>query len=854
MTGCIMTDSLVEKTPKFGDFFPAEQSELFVRVEQDFLREQFCKNKDEIWTGLALSGGGVRSATFCLGALQAFDECKVLDRFDYQSTVSGGGFMGLSWLWLRRLGGGTAFPFPSEDASGATGTQSASDHTRGPERSSQDSSGNPAISFLRRNIGYLNPSSDINYVSGAVAIIRTIFLNLMVWIPAITLLFLLVAYVELNAIRMGWPYSWTLVVTKTIPSLSIYEKFPVFFALLIVGFLIVVIAAAVSVTASLSLGRLSDWVSQNRLVKAGILLVGALAMASALQTLITQFNSSTSTDKAFVAAGISLVLVICLSILLPREREYLALRKLDALASVWGLWAMALIAVGATPLIAGLALSYANGASTGIVALASLVYGIITAIYSHYVSFRNFAPGLASKVVIVSGAALFLFGLFLLCFYLGESMVPWLEGTSNLQTDLRPLFSDLTRPEGRAVYETVVIAAFMIATFSMFFTNINQIGLHRYYRDRIAETFFPGTRALEDGVSEEAVKGMSITIDKLVGRADNKLQKPYPIINMNAIMVDDTDAKVRLRGGANFIVSPAYAGSEATGWIQTSAYVDPSIGRPLYVATMVAVSGAAVNSSAGYAGTGITRNRIVSVAMRLLNIRLGYWLINPSWIQSKQKKRKAMTKTVPTHFRPGLVHLVSRNWRRGAKFVELSDGGHFDNLGVYELLRRRCRVIVVCDGEADKDTAYAGLVSAARRAREDFGVKLEFEPGMGPERMVPRHELGYPSNSKGAKSPYMVARITYPGQAPKKDEFGVIIYVKSTMIDDVSFVTKGYKGSNPDFPHQSTVDQFFQAEQFEAYRELGYVSARRCMMELDAFRSFANPDALWGTYLCQKKA
>ncbi len=79
-----------------------EQSAELVAEEQTALRRDFGKGEQEIWSGLARSGGGVRSATFCLGALQALNDSKVLERFDYQSTASGGGFSGLSWLWYRR--------------------------------------------------------------------------------------------------------------------------------------------------------------------------------------------------------------------------------------------------------------------------------------------------------------------------------------------------------------------------------------------------------------------------------------------------------------------------------------------------------------------------------------------------------------------------------------------------------------------------------------------------------------------------------------------------------------------------------------------------------------------------------
>lgn len=835
-----------------------EQSAELVAEEQKALRQDFGKGEQEIWTGLALSGGGVRSATFCLGALQALNDGKILERFDYQSTASGGGFSGLSWLWFRR-GHGWKFPFveadPVNPADDTDGT--AASPQPGPASNPRDT----PLSFLRRNIGYLNPSSKIDYFSGAVAVLRTVLLNLLVWVPLITFLFCLIAWSELRsiAVPMGPPA----------PGWSIYSVFPLYGGIAVIGILVVAVAAAISVAVSLALGRLSEFVwkgdgyERTEFTKVaalvGLIILGGVILA--LLQLITvsgQFpfihiaTPLSPLGRVLLTAYLLAVVVIVLSIGIGRQREYQILRKLDEYASFWTPFALAFLAIGAMPLVAEMIVPKSGGPSAGLLALISLTYGIIAALYSHYMSFRNLAPGMASKVLIVSGAAVFLFGLILLCFYLAELLVPLIKSLDPAITKSvipkRPLFGDLGWLDTHFAYE-IISAAVLIAVFALFYTNVNQIGLHRYYRDRIAETFFASRDALDQGMSGPAVGGIGITIDELARDDGGRLRKPYPIVNMNAIMVDDDDTKTRLRGGANFIASPHYAGSDATGWLATPIYGGSQVGRPLHAATVAAASGAAVNSSAGYAGTGITRNRIVSVAMRLLNVRLGYWLVNPNWIARRQNSLGWTTKTVPTHFRPGLVHLLSRNWNRKAKFVELTDGGHFDNLGVYELVRRRCGIIVVCDGEADKDTSYSGFVSVARRAQEDFGASFYFEPGIGPERMVANLPLGYPSNAKAAASPYMVARISYPAAGNLPAMSGIVIYIKATMIDDVSFVTKGYKGSNPDFPHQSTVDQFFQAEQFEAYRELGYASARKCIRELDLGDLFGSPMRIWDQYL-----
>jgi hypothetical protein len=62
-----------------------------------------------------------------------------------------------------------------------------------------------------------------------------------------------------------------------------------------------------------------------------------------------------------------------------------------------------------------------------------------------------------------------------------------------------------------------------------------------------------------------------------------------------------------------------------------------------------------------------------------------------------------------------------------SKFVYLSDGGHFDNLALYEMLRRRCRFIVVSDATSDPYYAYADLGSVVRKAAIDLGIRITFE-------------------------------------------------------------------------------------------------------------------------------
>jgi hypothetical protein len=252
----------------------------------------------------------------------------------------------------------------------------------------------------------------------------------------------------------------------------------------------------------------------------------------------------------------------------------------------------------------------------------------------------------------------------------------------------------------------------------------------------------------------------------------------------------------------------------------------------------MAASGAAANANAGYIGAGMTRDRFVSAVMSLLNIRLGLWVGNPG-VRGRAKAR------VATFFRPVLTSGVFGYGNdREAKFLELSDGGHFENLGLYELVRRELDLILVVDAEQDSTIRLSALVSSINRVKEDFGASIEFDRDRGPEMLLGRKSDRYPDGVLIARSPFVVAKITYRDSG----KTGALIYIKSTMMAGLEFVTEGYKATNPDFPHQSTVDQFFDPDQFEAYRDLGRKSCAHTIGKLDLADNFGDAAALLRQY------
>jgi hypothetical protein len=170
-----------------------------------------------------------------------------------------------------------------------------------------------------------------------------------------------------------------------------------------------------------------------------------------------------------------------------------------------------------------------------------------------------------------------------------------------------------------------------------------------------------------------------------------------------------------------------------------------------------------------------------------------------------------------------------RGYHEGSPFQELTDGGHFENLGIYELIRRRVRLILVCDGAQDPDFQFEDLQTALRRIGQDFGARIEFHTDHPIEALMPKSaDHAYPHGLTLAERGFAVATIRYARDFAAPDVVrpdarqSVLIYLKTTMVEALPLELLGYKSRSPDFPDEPTADQFFDDDQFEAYRVLGY--------------------------------
>jgi hypothetical protein len=380
------------------------------------------------------------------------------------------------------------------------------------------------------------------------------------------------------------------------------------------------------------------------------------------------------------------------------------------------------------------------------------------------------------------------------------------------------------------------------------FPDVNYLSVHRYYRDRLMEVFMPDKHGINnpETSSSSTYTGNTTMLGDICGVNKTSVESskdngPYHLICANTVLVSSENPRYRGRGGDGFLFSPLYTGSRATGWVQT----DPSHGSGMTLATAMAISGAAVNPDAGCGGEGVTRSPVLSVLMSMLNIRLGYWLCNPN--QNKTShclSRLCSIIKKPNMLNPGLWESFGRwNLREDERYLLLTDGGHFENLGLYELLRRRMKVIIVCDGGADPDYSFGDLSNALEKARADFGTLVTIT-SEDLEKLIPQpvhpdcceneHEL--PMAIQG----YLVAPIQYASSHDSsnttsvKREYGVLIYITTTFFKELDASLYGYRQAHPTFPDEPTSDQFFDEKQFESYRELGFQTAWRMMKDLSS--------------------
>ncbi|NVO15763.1 MAG: patatin-like phospholipase family protein [Rhodoplanes sp.] len=869
-------DAANTAAPSGTDLLSSDQQHIMLAREQQHIATGRGKRlgacaETAPWCGIGLSGGGIRSASLALGVMQVLAENDLIRRFDYISSVSGGGYLGasLQWWWSReprddprdphaaRFGlGPTDFPYASE-------APPPDNDCRAPARPTPHAPPDPEpaahetpldrarrnLAFLRAHGSYLTAGDGMSAWSMLAVLLRTIVISLLIWIPLLTLAFTIVTVFNHHVIdplaratELWSPIgdSWAAWSSTNKPctdsDFACHLRYPAFYAVLMYLFYLIcflfVCAAVVFALHS------RDPQASERSHHAARIVVTLLA-ALGLYLVSSQYHDLDGTVRLALIAGVVLLIMgtttTIVDMLTPPtlRPSYFLRRSLERFMGALFVPTLVILAVATVPIIPQYLAS-----PTGPKAIATygpvggvvvLLGGVISALYGYYTFLRNIVPGTVGKIAATAGALLYLYGTLILAYVASAAAFFFLLDTRSVSSEFNPLTFV-------AIFGSILLAAFL-----GWRANINLVGLHRFYRDRLMEAFMPTDASVTAMKARYSAVADTMTVtrfkDSSLPDPENNdfVPRPYPLINTNVILIRDEDQKVRRRGGDNFIVSPLFIGSTVTGWQPTDEYLARN--GALTFATAMAASGAAANARAGYIGTGITMNPFVSAVMSLLNVRLGLWVGNPS-------SRSRTIKAVPNFFNPGLwAGIFGRAHNRHSRFLELTDGGHFENLGLYELVRRRLAVILIVDGEADPAISLRSLVSARGRIEQDFGATLSLFDGLGPERLLMQPEKDYPAGVRYAQAPFLVGEIIY-----EDGSIGTLIYVKSTLIKSMDFATRGYLASNPEFPHQSTVDQFFDPDQFEAYRRLGHQAGTRVIDDLDLVTTIHKPTEIVARY------
>jgi len=718
-------------------------------------------------SGLAFSGGGIRSACFNLGIIQALVKHDRLAYFDYLSTVSGGGYIGASLsLVLRRDGrrpNAEQCPLHFD-----------SQHARKNELGDRIYSEPPALRHLRNQARYLDSRGALDYALIASLITRNALINaagqsILLVILAMTGLALMLVFDALNLAkpigRTIYPFG-----DQTAPAIA----FGVWaFLFLILRVDTRTMFASVKRVTRERFRRLITW---GTLLAAAAVIIWAVPWAVYHTRRLGQVLFG---DQSASLAGVAAAGGVIYELAKVAGNTSSALKRTVSAA--------VLIVIG--PLIVWCLFAAIAG---------WLWYGPLRS-GGHYPFTLNAFTWLHDTVAPRS-------------FPLVIEEPASITAAGDIVADARTLTL------GGRFIGMLGLCAFLIGLF-WFDSNINRTSMHGFYRDRLSKLFFFDVDG-DGSVRQSAVLDVpgaqnKATPDRLkVSELFHPSQTgPYHLIN-TALNIQKAGDENRLRGRSAdfFLFSPRWSGSRATGYCKTEDLEarDPA----LTFASAIAISGAAASS---YMGT--QTNRLASFSLALFNVRLGYWLPNPRLVAlNKDIKWYDLGGTTPSLFFDELAGRLSAD----DEYVNVSDGGHIENLAAFELLRRCCKWIMICDAEADPKFEFPSLAKLVRMARTDLGVNITID--------VADIRTG---NDPAAKH-FAIGTIRYPGDPADKPS-GTLMYVKSSLAGlDEAFYLKQQPHFDKDFPHTSTADQFFDEQQFEAYRALGHHAATRLLEHLAA--------------------
>jgi WD40 repeat protein len=787
---------------------------------------------------LCLSGGGIRSASFGLGVLQGLARLRLLDRFHYLSSVSGGGYIA-SWLSAWRHREGDDIVFRKLGALPETGVEP------------------PEISGLRADSNYLTPQLGLLSADTWTVIalyVRNLLLNWLLFLPFFMGCFML------PRLCAG--------VLMYVTTLSHYPA--VFQGARLLGSLSTVVGLGFSVYGRFR--RRGSWLTDGGfrwLTLLPLILSGSFfAVAAAAAGTSPQAPSYMQLTPQHLAVGATwgaVIYFIAWSIgrFASRNLTTPAERPIETIDVAFWTLSGALVGVLATTGMIVLERTYAGGdfVHAGRITVVLGLSGFVLAYLIgelFYVGVASFSrkgemdrewlarsSGWLSAAVVgwtvFSGVALYApdvlqyGGTQIAALATGgvSGLLTLALGSSSLTAATKAAQSLKSIPLMRLASGAAIIFAILLGSvlalldrqlenvllvrdvphvtsvaaidalwmlvlilFAVLLStciNINRFSMHALYRNRLVRAFLGSARPLQrrpdpfTGFDPQDNQPLAQTAP---AGAPSRL---FHVINATLNVVSTDNRAWQERRAESFTMTRLFCGNPFVSYRRTETYGGLS-GGGLSLGTAMAISGAAVSPNQGY-----NSSPLIGFLLMLFNVRLGWWLGSP-------KKNVYYREGPKFSLSPALRELIG-DTTDDSKWIYLSDGGHFDNLGLYEMIRRRCRLIVVSDAGCDPHCTFEDLGNAVRKIYIDFGVGIEFE----------RLEIQPRCNPPAPGMSFAVGTIQYPDSSRP----GLLLYLKPTYQGTERLDIRSYANAHSDFPHESTTDQWFTESQLEAYRALG---------------------------------
>lgn len=720
-------------------------------------------------TVVCCSGGGIKSASFCLGALQQLSHHRILQGASHLVGVSGGGYMAAAFstlAWRRRRVIGVEGVRPADSPKDCDGDP-------GPFASGSDE-----LNRLRRSTKYLASSPEVRF-----ELIASLLLGIMSNLVLLGCLSVVLAWLTATyAVSSGLlvvpddgDWAWNPGGHQPLPLLALPSLF--LFGVAFVWFL-------------LARRNPAPWSGEGR--------NGERARAGPATFSQRRSTWETSEGWQFAVGNLGARASQMALFFFPLFPGVLWLAyQLEGRTQSWTGPDLGTFQVTLAGLVTTLTafLGLLNAARTG------LRQDVLSAGQQGFLTWfrRQAAPVLAIIV--------FLVGLYgsLVLFTLLALRDSWILGTHGWVFVFVPL---------------------LIAVLF----KVNDTSIFQFYRDRLDAAYLsyqpdggkpePFTTPTLAEVNADASPGVWPKL-MLLGTAN--VRDPdllpadrhgTPFVLSDTVGISDP----RLPGGTALLDAKAYSYDLDVKWKARAS-------RQLTVAMAVAMSGAAVAPIAGRDDRVLGRYRLL---LALANIRLGLWVRNPYWVANDARRQRGTeglrwarwvlrVNDYLDNFAPSLLfHEAIGLPRIIMPFLYVTDGGHYDNLGLVEALRTKPRRIIMLDGSGDPEDGFPTMANAIATARMDQQVEIAFDP-----RRLRRGARQYP------RSGWTVCTATYPDGSTCD-----IVYIKALLPKGQPWDLQSYRTRNPGFPSTTMEYELFDEFTFEAYRELGCSLVRQAMTEL----------------------